>query len=197
MGNFANCYGAGAALSPNGKGAGSPTDNPATHVGAPSYAPSAGGVAAERPAPMADLRAYLVPMSEVAPEYHAAARVAAGVAMRKLGLRSLEIRWFANCGATARTMGFVQYSDDGVIYVKRGMSLEDTAATILHEAKHLGVLEDVLAMVGDGKIDAANLVEEQSEDAANHFEMETLPEWKLQHFEMLDAGPLAWGTKAR
>jgi hypothetical protein len=152
-------------------------------------------VSVEMPTGKVDASKLEVPMSDQPDHIHDAVRLASGIGMRSLDLRSVQVRFFKDGPETRHVMGQTNTADSGTVWIRAGLSAEDTAATVLHELRHLSQNWSFAKLWLAGRENEARTVDRVAERDADHFETKTLPEFRAAWRELLVASFHNWGEK--
>lgn len=127
-----------------------------------------------------DPSAFEVDMGAMGTDMSNAVRLAAGLAMRRLNLPSVQVRWFRSSLATRGYAGLVKGADTEVIWLNASLSPEDAGATLLHEARHLAHNKGVSALSADGRHSDALTLDALAERDALDFETRWAPLFRHQ-----------------
>ena len=157
-------------------------NDPSTYASVPGSEPASGGYfpngeskASAQPTALSfDPAKHESPMALQSAEVLNAARMAAGLAMRRLGLKSLRVRYFEG-SAAPRIMGATKGSDEATVWIRAGLSAEETALTVAHEASHSRDEQGITELRSAGRHSETLCVDAISERRAQMIEEKLAP----------------------
>lgn len=105
-----------------------------------------------------------------------AVRLAVGVTLKRLpAISSIRVKYFSPANAPAGLMGASRVSEPGIIYLRSGMSPEDSALTVAHEIFHDATDRGMSQLSATGRFEDACTVDAISERMAVDFEAKLGP----------------------